>query len=137
MKKLLIFLSISLICIALLPTFAMATTTEQDIENLATTEQKVLRAKCIIFERNCLIAIQTEKFATKSEYKEYTEQLKNIIKEKYQIDNVGITRNPKLMKEMEMLQLLDEQQRSEQIQQIIERYLNHPMPLPYIKPPRC
>jgi hypothetical protein len=68
MKNFVIYLALAMIVLAILPTFAMATTTEKEIADLAMQNSKVVNAKCVVYERNCLVAIQTEKFQSKTEY---------------------------------------------------------------------
>ena len=126
-----------MLVLAILPTFAMATTTEKEIANLAMQNPKVVKAKCVVYERNCLVAIQTEKFQSKTEYCKFVEQFESQIKAKYQIDNILVTRNPKVMSKLDHFEKLSETERNAEIQKLIEYLLNKPTPLPArpIKPP--
>ena len=137
MKKLVIYLAIALFILALIPTFAMATTTEQEICNLAMQNPKVVKAKCIIFERNCLVAIQTEKFTNRTEYSDFLGKFEDQVKAQYQIDNIKVTRSPKVMCKLDQLEKLSDSERNAEIQKLIEYLLNKPTPLPAvpIKPP--
>lgn len=130
MKKLVIYLTLALVILALAPTFAMATTTEKEICNLAMQNPKVVKAKCVIFERNCLVAIQTEKFENKTEYCNFLEKFEDQVKAKYQIDNIKVTRSPKIMCKLDHLEKLSDSERNAEIQKLIEYLLNKPTPLP-------
>lgn len=135
MKKLVTFFAILLLTLAVAPTFALATTTEQEICDFALQNDKIKKAKCVVYERSCIVAIQTEKFANKTEYCNFVTDFENQVREKYQIDNVFVTRNPKVMNRLDKLDTLDDTQKQEEIQKLIGNFLNKPMPLP-IRPPK-
>lgn len=135
MKKFVICLAILMLTLIMIPTLALATTTEQEICDLAMQNDKIKKAKCVIYERNCIIAIQTEKFANKTEYCNFVDDLEKQIKEKYQIENVFVTRNPKVMNQLDKFDTLDDSQKQTEIQKLVEHLLNKPMPLP-IRPPK-
>ncbi len=135
MKKIVICLAILMLTFIMVPTLALATTTEQEICDLATQNDKIKKTKCVIYERNCIIAIQTEKFANKTEYCNFVDDLENQIQEKYQIENVFVTRNPKVMNQLDKLDALDDTQKQTEIQKLVEHLLNKPVPLP-IHPPK-
>ena len=137
MKKLVIYLALAMLVLAIVPSMAMATTTENEIANLAMQNEKVVKAKCVVYERNCLVAIQTEKFQSKTEYCKFVEQFESQVKAKYQIDNIKVTRNPKVMSKLDHFEKLSESERKAEIQKLIEYLLNKPTPLPArpIKPP--
>ena len=137
MKKLVIYLALAMLVLAIVPSMAMATTTENEIANLAMQNEKVVKAKCVVYERNCLVAIQTEKFQSKTEYCKFVEQFESQVKAKYQIDNILVTRNPKVMSKLDHFEKLSDSERNAEIQKLIEYLLNKPTPLPArpIKPP--
>ena len=137
MKKLVIYLALAMLVLAIVPSMAMATTTENEIANLAMQNPKVVKAKCVVYERNCLVAIQTEKFQSKTEYCQFVEQFEGQVKAKYQIDNILVTRNPKVMSKLDHLEKLSDSERNAEVQKLIEYLLNKPTPLPArpIKPP--
>lgn len=135
MKKIYICLTILLLLLTVAPTFALATTTEREICDIAMQNEKIKKAKCVIYERNCIVAIQTEKFANKTEYCTFVDNFVNQVTEKYQIDNVFVTRNPKIMNQLDKLDELDDTQKQTEIQRLIDNLLNKPMPLP-IRPPK-
>lgn len=134
MKKIVTFLTILLLVLAVAPTLAVATTTEQEICDIALQNDKIKRAKCVVYERSCIVAIQTEKFANKTEYCNFVEDFENQVRGKYQIDNVFVTRNPKVMSHLDKLDELEDTQKQAEIQKLVEHILNKPMPLP-ARPP--
>lgn len=104
---------------------------EQKICELAKTNEKVKEAKCIVYERDCVVAIKTEQFTQKSDYETYVKELVEKIKAECNVEHVIVTRNPKVMKQIEQLSKLDEQQRDIAIQKIIDEVAHHK---PHIKP---
>ena len=139
MKKLVIYFALAMLVLAIVPSMAMATTTENEIANLAMQNPKVVKVKCVVYERNCLVAIQTEKFQSKTEYCKFVEQFEGQVKAKYQLDNILVTRNPKVMSKLDHFEKLSETERNAEIQKLIEYLLNKPTPLPMrpTKPPMC
>lgn len=140
MKKLVIYACLALlVAVAVLPTFATATTTEQQICDIVMQHPNIKKAKCIVYERNCIVAIQAEKFTNKTEYCSFVSDMETQIKEQCQIDNVKITRNPKVMSKIDTFDKLDDTTKQEQIKELIEYFLNKPTPLPMYpaKPPMC
>ncbi|MCM1533824.1 MAG: YhcN/YlaJ family sporulation lipoprotein [Corallococcus sp.] len=103
---------------------AFAATNEERICELATSNEKVISAECVIYQRTCLIAIKTEKFTTKSAYDEYLDGLKTQIKSDFEIDNVIVTRNPKIMSKISKLREMSDEQRNAEIEKLIQRELN-------------
>ena len=83
MKNFVIYLALAMLVLAIVPTMAMASTTEKEIADLAMQNKKVVKAKCVVYERNCLVAIQTEKFQSRTEYCNFVEQFENQVKAKY------------------------------------------------------
>ena len=137
MKKFVIYLALAMVILAILPTMAMASTTEKEIADLAMQNEKVKKATCVIYERNCLVAIQTEKFQNRTEYCEFLQKFEEQVKEKYPIDNILVTRNPKVMSKLAHFEKLDETAKREAVQKLIEHLLNKPTTLPAhpTKPP--
>lgn len=103
---------------------AVASTCEEQICEIATQNEKVTEAKCIVYERCCIVAIKTEKFTTKSQYDKYLEEVTNSIKEQCDVDHVFVTRNPKVMKQIENLSELNEDERDDAIRQLIDDVLH-------------
>lgn len=122
MKKIITVVLLVLL-LAFTASVAYAQETETQITELAKANEKVIKAVCIVYQRNCIVAIQTEKFATRSEYDAYRKNLTEQIKKNYQIDNVYITRNPKIMAKMEQLSVLSEDERNKAIEEIINNEL--------------
>lgn len=132
MKKLLLALLIIAAVALSVGQLAFAeTAVEQKICEMAKTNEKVKDAKCVVYERNCIIAIKTEQFTQKSDYETYVKELVEKVKSECELDRVFVTRNPKVMKEIEELAKLDEQQRDETIQKLIEEVVRRK---PHIKP---
>lgn len=101
------------------------TATEQKVCELAKANDKVSEAKCVIYERGCIVAIKTEKFTSKTQYEEYVKELREKIKSECEVDHVIITRNPKVMKEIDELSKLDGQKREEAIKKLVEEVKQH------------
>lgn len=107
---------------------------EHKICELAKANEKVTDAKCVIYERTAVVAIKTEQFTTKSDYQKFVKELVEKVKEECEVDHVFVTRNPKVMKQIEELSNLNEQQRDEAIQKLIEEVMrrkpNHKIRIP-------
>ena len=126
MKKILLaLLIITAVALAIGQTAFAETDCEQKICELAKTNEKVKDAKCVVYERNCVVAIKTEQFTQKSDYETYVKELIEKVKSECEVEHVIVTRNPKVMKQIEELAKLDEQQRDEAIQKMIEEVVHH------------
>lgn len=122
MKKIITVLLLTLL-LAFMGTVAYAETAEKQIAELAMSNEKVVKAECVIYRRNCVIAVQTEKFSTRSEYERYRGELVQNVKARFELDNVYVTRNPKAMAQIEQLAALSEEERNEKIEELIKQYL--------------
>lgn len=127
MKKILTVIILAL-AFVLMGTAAYALDVETQIAEMATKNEKVIKAECIVYQRTCVVAIKTEKFSTKTEYETYRQNLIKTIKDNYEVDNVIVTRNPKVMAEIERLRNLSEEERSKEIEKILERELQRCRP---------
>ena len=126
MKKLLLALVLAVTVALCLGQVAFAeTATEQKACELAKANDKVTEAHCVIYERCCVVAIKTEKFASKTEYEEYVKELCEKVKTECEVDHVIVTRNPKAMKQMVELNKLEGQKRTEAIEKLIEEAKQH------------
>lgn len=126
MKKIVVMLLLAITAALAVSQLAFAETDcEKRICELATTSEKVTEAKCVIFERTALVAIKTEKFTAKSEYDKYLKELIDNVKSECEIDHVFVTRNPKVMKQIENLSKMSEEQRDEAIQKLIDEVMRH------------
>ena len=96
------------------------TACETQICQLAQNNENVLDAKCVVYRRIAVIAIRTEQMFTKSAYDEYVAQLKEDVTSKFEVDSVFVTRNPKLMKEIDALSKLEGEEREKVVQRLIE-----------------
>lgn len=135
-KKLsLTILPILLLIFVLLPCTAFATTQQQETEiaALAQANPKVKTAKCIVYQRNCIVALQTEKFANKTEYDQFRQELENEIIQKYSIEKVIISRNPKVMHAISRIEKMSETEREQAIERFLQQYSNGDRP-PMIQP---
>ena len=129
MKKIILtVLLLTILATALFTVTAAASTWEDKVCEIVKQNERILDAKCIIYERSCLVAIKTEKFVTRSDYEEYLNIVTEEIKSQCEIDNVIVTRNPKVMQKINKLLKLDEKERQEKIKEIIERELNKGIP---------
>lgn len=129
MKRILVTLTVVLaLVLAIAPTAFAATDCEKRICELAQADERVKQAECLVYERTVVIAIKTEKFSTKSDYDSYVQQLVNSVKTECEVDHVFVTRNPKIMKQIAELSKLDEDQRDEEIQKILDNVMKmHPI----------
>ena len=127
MKKfVIVLLLVATIALSVAQLAFAATTCEQKICELAKADKRVTDAKCVIYERVAVVAIKTEQFTTKSDYKKYVEELSQKVKAECEVDQVYVTRNPKAMKQIEELSKLDENSRNEAIQKLIDEVNRKP-----------
>ncbi|MCH5153353.1 MAG: YhcN/YlaJ family sporulation lipoprotein [Clostridiales bacterium] len=132
MKKLLLaLLVIAAVALSISQVAFAETECEQKICELAKTNEKVKDAKCVVYERNCVVAIKTEQFTQKSDYETYVKDLIEKVKAECDVEHVFVTRNPKVMKQIEELSKLSEQQRDDAIRKLIEDVIRH---RPHVKP---
>ena len=126
MKKfLLVLLIVATVILSIAHLACAETNCEQKICELAKSNEKVKDAKCVIYERNCVVAIKTEQFTQKSDYDNYVKELTEKIKSECNVERVFVTRNPRVMKQIEQLAKLDEQQRQDAIQKLIDEVAKH------------
>ncbi|MCH5157087.1 MAG: YhcN/YlaJ family sporulation lipoprotein [Clostridiales bacterium] len=132
MKKFLLTLLIMAVLALSIGQLAFAETDcEQKICQMAKSNEKVKEAKCIVYEGNCIVAVRTEQFTQRSEYETYVKQLVENIKAECGVERVFVTRNPRVMKQIEELSKMDEQQRDEAIRKLIDEVIRHK---PHIRP---
>lgn len=136
MKKLITVILLATLLACCATAVAYAETQEQHIVNLATQHEKVTDAKCVVYNRVCLLAIKTEKFSTKSEYDKYIEELIKQIKKDCEVDNVFVTRSPKAMFKLNELSKLDDEERQKAIEEMIQRELDRRDREPKRLPPK-
>lgn len=130
MKKIVVALLAALtLALAIVPTAFAETDCENRICKLAQADERVKQARCVVYERTAVVAVKTEKFSAASQYDEYVRQLSEAIKSECEVDHVFVTRNPKIMKEINELSKLDENERDQAIQKIIEGVMR-------LRPPR-
>ncbi|MCM1289164.1 MAG: YhcN/YlaJ family sporulation lipoprotein [Corallococcus sp.] len=134
-KIYLILLPIIALVLLLLPCTAFADVSKQETEiaELAQTRDQVKSAKCIVYQRACIIAIQTEKFTNKTEYDQFRQELENEILEKYNLDKVVISRSPKVMHAICQLEKMSESERQQAIEKFLQQHGDTERP-PMIQP---
>ena len=122
MKKLILFALLTVILALSIGQVAFAETCcEEKICKLATENDKVTEAQCVIYERCCIVAIKTEKFTSKNEYEEYVKELTEKVKAECEVDHVFVTRNPKVMTQIQHLANKTEAEREEIIKQLLDK----------------
>ena len=121
MKKLLLISLLTILLALTVGQAALAETCEEKICKMATAEEKVTEAECLIYERCCVVAIKTEKFTTKSQYDKYVTELTEKIKAECEVDHVFVTRNPKVMVKIKALANKSETEREEIIKELLEK----------------
>ena len=94
---------------------------EEKICQMAIENEKVTEAQCVIYERCCLVAIRTEKFASKSEYDEFVKELTERIQAECEVDHVFVTRNPKVMAKINALADKTQSEKEEAIKQLLDK----------------
>jgi len=131
----LIILPILVLSLLLLPCTALAAVNAQEtqIAELAQAHEKVKSAKCIIYQRTCVVALQTEKFANKSEYDQFRQELEKEILQNYNLDKIIVSRNPKVMYAISRLEKMSETEREQAIEKFLEQYYDNDRP-PMIQP---
>lgn len=134
-KITLIILAALMMALLILPCTAFASVQQQEAEiaELAQAHEKVKTAKCIVYQRACVVALQTEKFANKSEYDEFCQNLKAEILQQYNLDKVVISRNPKVMHAITRLEKMSETEREQAIEKFLQQYYDNDRP-PMIQP---
>lgn len=123
MKKISAFTVILAVVLAVLaPCSAFAqTTAEQEIRQAVLTDKRVEKCSCLVFERNCLVAIKSS-FAGKTERDEFVRDLENKIKSNWQIDKVFVVGSPKVMQAIDSVNKLPESERQNLVRRIFEQY---------------
>lgn len=123
MKKILVVaLLVAVVCVTFC-TVANASSAEQQIEQIAIKDERVTKAKVALKNRICLVAICAKKFTTRSQYLQYVDTLREQIKSNFEVDQVFVTRNPKLFSQLEEYEKLDESERLKKIEQLVDYLL--------------
>ena len=121
MKKLLLISLLTILLALTIGQLAFAETCEEKICKMATDNEQVTEAQCVIYERCCLVAIKTEKFTSKSQYDKYVNELTEKIKAECEVDHVFVTRNPKVMVKIKTLAEKSESEREEMIKELLDK----------------
>ncbi len=135
MKRIIISVILLLIVTLIFPLAANAATTQEtEICNKAKENKKITGAECIIYQRNCVLAIKTEKFASKSEYDNFKLALQQQLVNEYNLDKVLITRSPKAMHTIKKLSAMSQDEREKAIEDFIESEFSPQKPHKPIQP---
>ena len=121
MKKLVLLTVLTVMLVLTVGQVALAETCEEKICKLATLNEKVTEAQCVIYERNCVVAIKTEKFTSKNEYDQYVNELAEKIKSECEVDHVFVSRNPKVMAQIKKLADKSQTEREEAIKELLDK----------------
>ena len=121
MKKLVLISLLTILLALSIGQVAFAETCEEKICKMATENEKVSEAQCVIYERCCVVAIKTEKFTSKSQYDKFVDELTEKIKVDCEVDHVFVTRNPKVMVKIKALAQKSETEREEAIKELLDK----------------
>ena len=121
MKKLVLLTLLTIMLALTVGQIAFAETCEEKICKMATENEKVTEAQCVIYERCCVVAIKTEKFISRNEYDKFVGELKEKIKDECEVDHVFVTRNPKVMVEIKALANKPQAEREKIIKELLDR----------------
>ena len=135
-KAILSILTVILAVVALAPVAAYATTQETDVCDFVKEQDKIVDAKCLVYENNCIVAIKTEKFLNKTEYDKFKEDLKQKLEDEFDFDHIVITRSPKLMHAVEEISKMSEKEREQAVKEFFENIKNNHSHRPHVEPKR-
>ena len=133
MKRFLLpILTIALVVAVFVPVAAFASTTQEtEIADYVKKQDKVVDAKCLTCDNNCIVAIKTEKFLNKTEYDSFKKNLEEQLAGKYDFDHIIVTRNPKAMHAIEEISKLSESEREQAVKDFVEKLISkQPRKLP-------
>ena len=133
MKKFLLsILTIAIAVAVLVPVAAFAATSQEtEIADYVKKQDKVVDAKCLTYDNNCIVSIKTEKFLNKTEYDNFKKNLEDQLADKYDFDHIIVTRNPKAMHAIEQISKLSETEREQAVKDFMEKIISkHPHKLP-------
>lgn len=136
MKKLVLVTLLAIMLALSVGQIAFGKTCEDKICEMATENEKVTEAECVIYQRCCVVAIKTEKFTSKNEYERYVKELTERIKNECEIDHVIVTRNPKIMMQVKAIAAKPEAERDEAIKELLDKIIRRPKPNKIVLPKR-
>ena len=138
MKKIVLLALLTIMLALSIGQVAFAETCEQKICNMATENEKVTEAQCVIYQRCCVLAIKTEKFTSKNEYDKFVDELTKKIKDECEVDRVFITRNPKIMARISNLADKTESEREHAIKELLDKeMIKHKSDWKFVFPKRA
>lgn len=121
MKKILLILTTVLVVVALVPVAAYASEKqEKQVSDFVTKQDKVLAAKTLVYDNNCVVAIKTEKFLNKTEYDQFKENLIKKLSDKFDFEYIIVTRSPKAMHAIEEISKLSSSEREAAVKKFLE-----------------
>lgn len=136
MRKFIMLFALLMSLLVVLPVFSYAQGKEQDICDYVCKQKQVAKAKCIVYEDNCVIAIQPKDLGNKTEYLKFKEQLKTNVMKNFAIKNVVVTRSPKAMHVIDKLLQLPEKERADKVKNFVQFFLEHTPTHPIAPQPR-
>ena len=91
MKKYIVILAVVMLLLATTTAFAQ-TEKESEIVQLVKQNSNVTKAVCLVEQRLCVVAIQANKFVSRTEYQQFVDQTTQQIKQQIGMDTVILTR---------------------------------------------
>lgn len=134
MKKILIPVLLIIFAMTIMTSVCYASNNENEIVNLAKQNEKVKEANCVIYENNCILALKTEKFLSRSEYDAFKIALEKTICEKYNFQHVVVTANPRAMQAINKISELSDSEREEALKKFVEFQLQPKPHRPHVQP---
>lgn len=130
MKKYIVILAVVMLLLATTTAFAQ-TEKESEIVQLVKQNSNVTKAVCLVEQRLCVVAIQANKFVSRTEYQQFVDQTTQQIQQQFGIDKVIITRSAKLFYQINKIASLSEDERQELVEKLLDELAKIPAPLPY------
>ena len=138
MKKLILLTLLTVLLAFTIGQLALAETCEEKICKMATGNEKVTEAQCVIYQRCCLVAIKTEKFTSKTQYDKFVNELTERIKAECEVEHVFVTRNPKIMVQIKTLADKPQAEREKIIRELLDREIfKHKVDNKFVFPKRA
>ncbi len=130
MKKIILLILVASLLLSTATALA-ETDKEEEICELVEKNSNVTKAVCLVEQRLCIVAIQANKFGSRSEYQKFVTETIEKIQQTYHLDKVIITRNSKLFYQIKKISSLNEDQRLDLVENLLEELAKVPSPQPY------
>lgn len=134
MRKIIILALIVLMIISVVPASAFAstnantTTTEQTVKDIVKQNKLVTDSVVLVEKDLAVIAVKT-KAISRTEYWDMKTNISNAVQQKLpQIKTVLVTNNPKVFYAITKLNQLSPEERSKQVEQLLDKLSKIPMP---------